>query len=200
MGRELFALTFNIVAGMSPAHNVGNVLRSLVASSFFQYEYAPMAFIALCRPEPEKFPEHLALLRGSFAKLHADIGTDDAYLTARRFVQYVDTSIIADNFYRCSFSNNIDDIKPDNWLVKALLVGEKAPFKLQAQNDDFKIVRSDREQEGPFFEIKYGKDKFQRNSLYPLLMTVYFDKSIKVINKRRTYSSSYTNKSNSSPP
>ncbi|KJU85184.1 hypothetical protein MBAV_002622 [Candidatus Magnetobacterium bavaricum] len=154
IGSELFALTLDIVAGMSPADNVGDVLRRLTGSSFFRDGYAPMAFIALCRAEPGQFPEHLALLRGNFTKLHEKTGTKNAYLTARRFAHYVDMSIIANNIERCSFVRDINDLTTDNWLGKALFVGEKASLALQKQRNVFKIARIDRKKKGRFFEVR----------------------------------------------
>ncbi|MBF0336852.1 MAG: hypothetical protein HQL05_03390 [Nitrospirae bacterium] len=154
MGRELFTLTVDIVAGMSPDKQVVGVLHKLAGSRFFRDGYAPMTFIGLCRAEPEKFPEHLALLRGNFMSLHKKTGTDDAYLTARRFAHYVDTPIIADNLYRCSYFTNIYNLEADNWLGKALFVGEKASLEFQKRHDIFRIARTDRKKK-QFFKIKY---------------------------------------------
>ncbi|MCK5320603.1 hypothetical protein KAJ61_04395 [Candidatus Parcubacteria bacterium] len=116
-GQELFALTLGIVAGMSPHHSAGDVMRLLVDSRFFRYNYAPMAFIALCRAEPKEFPEHLRFLRRHFTKLHQKEGTNNAFITARRFVKYVDPAIIEDKLWQIDF-------KDDNWLVTAMTVNE----------------------------------------------------------------------------
>jgi len=145
-GRELFALSLNIVAGMSPAYGVGDTVRRLVSSSFFQPDYAPMAFVALCRAEPEEFYKHLELLRGSFSALHRDRGTNDAYITARRFVQYVDLEVIGRNFwhlYLCS-KPGIDTFSTDNWLAEALFLCDNAPLLLDKFHDDYIIARHDK--------------------------------------------------------
>jgi hypothetical protein len=145
-GRELFALSLNIVAGMSPAYGVGDTVRRLVNSSFFQPGYAPMAFVALCRAEPEEFYKHLALLRGSFSALHRNRGTNDAYITAHRFVQYVDLEVIGRNFrqlYLCS-KPGIDTFSTDNWLGEAMFIGDNAPLLLDKFHDDYIIARHDK--------------------------------------------------------
>ncbi|MBF0564619.1 MAG: hypothetical protein HQK89_05195 [Nitrospirae bacterium] len=157
-GREIFALTLNIVAGLSPAKGVGDALRRLVASTFFRYNYSPMAFIALCRAEPEDFPAHLTLLRNCFTRLHRENGTTNAYLTANQFVHYVDPSVIAKNLCRCSFSRNsdIDPFKADNWLVKELFSGDKSPLSLVRKDKSYAIARSGQEQGMPQWEINMG--------------------------------------------
>jgi len=146
--RELFALTLNIVGGMSPAKGVGENVRGLVGSSYFRPGYAPTAFIALCRAEPEKFHKHLELLRGYFAALHREAGMDNIYLTARRFAQFVDLSLIQKNLWQLylSLRPGTDLLSTDNWLVKALINVEKAPFLLDKEGDCFYIARRDREQ------------------------------------------------------
>ena len=146
-GCELFALSLDIVAGMSPAYGVVDTVRRLVSSSFFQPGYAPRAFVALCRAEPEEFYKHLELLRGSFSVLHRDKGTNDAYITANRFVQYVDLEVIGRNFwhlYLCT-KPGIDTLSTDNWLGEALFIGDNAPLLLDKFNDDYIIARYDKE-------------------------------------------------------
>jgi hypothetical protein len=142
-GRELFALTLDIVADMSRAHGVGDAVRRLVGSSFFQPGYAPRAFIALCRAEPEKFPMHLELLRGHFTDLHQKEGTDDAFITARRFVQYVDLEIFRRNLWRLylCIRPDVDALSTDNWLVEALFFDNRAPLISTKDGDDFVIAR-----------------------------------------------------------
>lgn len=144
-GRELFALTLDIVAGMSPAHGVGDAVQRLVGSSFFQPGYAPRAFIALCRAQPEEFPMHLELLRGHFTNLHQKEGTDDAFITARRFVQYVDSAVIARNLWRLHLCArpDVDALNTDNWLVEAMAVDGRTPLMLDKHDDDFVIARRD---------------------------------------------------------
>ena len=146
-GRELFALTLDIVAGMSPAHGVGDAVRRLVGSSFFQPGYAPRAFIALCRAEPEEFPMHLKLLRGHFTDLHQKKGTDDAFITARRFVQYVDFLVIGRNLWRLYLCArpDVDALNTDNWLVEAMAVDDRAPLILDKDGDAFVLASRDRE-------------------------------------------------------
>ena len=177
-GRELFALTLDIIAGMSPAHGTGDVVRRLVGSSFFQPGYAPRAFIALCRAEPEKFPMHLKLLRGHFTDLHQKEGTDDAFITARRFVQYVDFAVIARNLWRLYLCArpDIDALNTDNWLVEAMVVDDRtpplilldaealfvdarAPLILDKDGDDFVIARRDREPIPQGWEINLEEDR-----------------------------------------
>ena len=126
-GAELFALSLDIVLGMAPYCETGDVVRQLVASRFFKPDYAPMAFIALCRTEPENFPEHLNLLRPYFYNLHLERGADDAYLTAIRFVQYINPNMIA---------RHLGEVKlpADKWFMDALFVGEKAPLAINKKN------------------------------------------------------------------
>jgi hypothetical protein len=161
-GRELFALTLDIVAGMSPAHGVGDAVRRLVGSSFFQPGYAPRAFIALCRAEPEKFPMHLKLLRGHFTDLHQKEGTDDAFITARRFVQYVDLAVIGRNLWRLHICArpDIDTLNTDNWLVEAMAVDDRTtPLMLDKNGDDFVIARRDQKPIPQGWKINLEKDR-----------------------------------------
>ena len=160
-GRELFALTLDIVAGMSPAHGVGDAVRRLVGSSFFQPGYAPRAFIALCRAEPEKFPMHLKLLRGHFADLHQKEDTDDAFITARRFVQYVDSAVIVRNLWRLHLCvrPDIDALNTDNWLVEAMVVDGRTPLMLDKHDDDFLIARRDQKPIPQGWEICLEEDR-----------------------------------------
>ena len=159
-GRELFALTLDIVAGMSPAHSVGDTVQRLVASSFFNSGYAPRAFIALCRAEPEEFPKHLELLRGHFTALHRMVGTGDAFITARRFVQYVDLAVIGRNLWRLHLCARpgIDPLDTDNWLAEALFIVENAPLKLDKDDDDFLISRREQERVQPTWKIGFGEE------------------------------------------
>lgn len=161
-GRELFALTLDIVAGMSPAHSVGDTVRRLVASSFFDSGYAPRAFIALCRAEPKEFPKHLELLRGHFTALHRKVGTDDAFITARRFVQYVDLAVIGRNLWRLHLCARpgIDPLDTDNWLAEALFISENAPslLKLNKVGDDFVISRREQKLVQPTWKIYLGEE------------------------------------------
>lgn len=160
-GRELFALTLDIVAGMSPAHGVGDAVRRLVGSSFFQPGYAPRAFIALCRAEPEEFPMHLKLLRGHFTDLHQKEGTDDAFITARRFVQYVDSAVIARNLWRLHLCArpDVDALNTDNWLAEAMAFNDSAPLMMKKDGDDFVIVRRDRKPNPQEWEINLEEDR-----------------------------------------
>lgn len=146
-GREFFALTLDIVSGMTPSLNIGNTLRRLVGSSFFYSDYAPRAFIALCKAEPEVFYEHLELLRGDFERLHVKEGTQYAYITANRFVQYVDTRIIADNIWRMNLSidPHIPNYRNDHWLGYELFLGDKAPLLIDRDEDGFLISRTNKD-------------------------------------------------------
>lgn len=159
-GRELFALTLDIVAGMSPAHGVGDTVRRLVASRFFDSGYVPRAFIALCRSEPEEFPNHLKLLRSHFAELHKMAGTEDAFITAHRFVQYVDLVVIRRNLWRLHLCAKpyIDPLDTDNWLAQALFIGENAPLELDKDGDDFVISRQEQERIQPTWKIRFPKE------------------------------------------
>jgi len=87
-GRKLFALAIDVVAGMAPASGTADTLRNFVGSVFFRPGYAPLALVALCRAEPERFTEHLSLLRGHFAKLRTDHGVGNAAITARLVAHY----------------------------------------------------------------------------------------------------------------
>ena len=156
-GREIFALTLDIIAGMSPSHNVGYVVRRLVASSFFQVDYAPRAFIALCHAEPERFPEHLDLLRSSFAELHKKAGLDGTDITARRFAQYVDVAVIAHNLYHVFLSQDpsvFPYLNTDNWFGDALFLCSNSPFYLIMRGGSFLIARRQQEAIEQTWEIE----------------------------------------------
>lgn len=136
-GHELFALSLDIVSGMAPYLDIGNVVRQLVGSRFFSPDYAPMVFIALCRTEPDHFPDHFKFLRSDFSILHKNRGTHGAYLTAIRFVQYVDLATISQNLwllYLTMHPNITIKTNSDNWFGEALFVGEKAPLILTKEN------------------------------------------------------------------
>jgi len=121
--KEFFALTLDIVSGMSPADGVTHTIQLLIgAKNLFLDGYAPMAFIALCRATPEKFLEHLNLLRGSFLELHREKGEKNAFITAKRFVHYVPIEIITEKLWQMK--------EADKWLVKALFVGDEAPLQI----------------------------------------------------------------------
>ncbi len=132
-GNELFALSLDIVSGMAPYPDIGNTVRQLVGSSFFKSDYAPLAFYALFRAEPDRFPDHLELLRYDFTNLHKEKGTRTSFITALRFVQYVDLETISKNLWWLYLTRNPDvvgTLTSDNWFGEALFVGEKAPLLL----------------------------------------------------------------------
>lgn len=132
-GNELFALSLDIVSGMAPYSDVGDIVRRLAGSSFFKSDYAPLAFFALFRTEPDKFPDHLKLLRPDFTKLHKNRGTRTSFITALRFVQYVDLETISKNLWWLYLTMNpqiVDTFTSDNWIGEALFAGEKAPLLL----------------------------------------------------------------------
>jgi hypothetical protein len=129
-GAGLFALTLNIVAGMD-FHDAAFSVQRLAASKYFHYKYAPITFIALCRAEPDKFPEHLALLRSSFSRLHKEIGVKDAYFTAHRFAHYVDMTLIRENMRKTMFDpSDSQSFDSDNWLWDASFLDGKLPSPL----------------------------------------------------------------------
>ncbi len=144
-GSELFALTLDVVGGMSSVSEDGKVMRNLVNSNFFKFDYSPMAFISLCQSEPEKFPDHLKLLRKDFAKMHKEKGTNNAYITAKRFVHYVDTKIIADNLYLAKLIPlvNPENFDNDNWLGQAMFIGKNTSLELKCVKDNFFISKPD---------------------------------------------------------
>lgn len=167
-GHELFALALDIVAGMAPSLRVSDTVRRLLASSYFQPGYAPRAFIALCRTEPEEFPRHLEALRKSFTKLHSEAGTVDANITARRFVQYVDTKVLAQKIWAAYFTIDpgIRAVETDNWLGKSLFLGDNAPLRLIKFNDDFFITRRGQEQDRQNWKIDLQAGKENWSQLY----------------------------------
>lgn len=144
-GSELFALTLDIIAGISSISENGEVMRNLVNSNFFKFDYSPMAFISLCRSEPEKFPEHLKLLRKDFAKMHKEKGTNNAYMTAKRFAHYVDTKIIANNLYLAKLIPlaNPENFDNDNWLGQAMFIGKNTSLELKCVKENFFISKPD---------------------------------------------------------
>lgn len=121
MEKEFYALVLSVVAELSPANGVAHTLRKIVGvKELFHYKYTPLVFTALCRAKPEKFFDHLKLLRDHFKILHEKEGDADAYMTARRITYYVSLDIITNNLWRFK--------EADKWLVKAFFVGEKAPL------------------------------------------------------------------------
>ena len=147
-GGDLFALALDIVAGMAPGTGVTDALHHLVNSSFFLPDHSPMAFIALCRTDPEHFPEHLKLLRGFFEALHRHSGrAGGATITTRRFVHYVPLDIIARRLCHLELTVDpaIDELKTDNWLGYAFFVGDDAALSLRRANEQFQILRRDSE-------------------------------------------------------
>ncbi len=127
---NLFAIAFDVVKHLS--HSGGEPLRELIASKYFRFQYAPKAFIALCHAEPKSYPEHLRLLRKSFAELHSDYSIqEDAYITANRFIDCVNLKVIADNICKLKINERPDEEPKDNWLLDALFIGDYAPLILQ---------------------------------------------------------------------
>lgn len=141
-GRELFALAIDIVAGMAPASGTSDALRSLTDSAFFRPEYAPLVLIALCRSEPNRLVDHLALLRNYFAALHAIKGAGNAAMTARRVVHYVSLNQLASSLKAFELA---DVSKNDQWLVKALFFGDGAPLEIHSKHGATFISRRDAE-------------------------------------------------------
>lgn len=136
-GKELFALSLDILTGMATFLGVADTVRQLVGSSFFKSYYAPAAFYTLFRSEPENFSDHLALLRHDFTRLHSEVGTDECYLTATTVVQYIDLEILRKNLWFLYLTRNpkiIGTFISDNWLGEALFIGKHAPLKLTKDN------------------------------------------------------------------
>lgn len=132
-GRELFALAIDVVAGMAPASGTADTLRNFVGSVFFRPGYAPLALVALCRAEPERFTEHLSLLRGHFAKLHTDHGVGNAAITARRVAHYVPLNVMASSLKAFELAVAVPD--SNRWLVDALFVGEESPLEINVKQN-----------------------------------------------------------------
>ena len=146
-GKELFALTIDIVAGMSPGYHASDCLENLIHSSFFLPEYAPMAFIGLCRAKPDQFPVHLEKLQSDFNALHKKQAAENTHITARRLVHYVPLNVIAKHLYSLEFATessiNDNDNDNDNWLVDALFLGERAPLGLEYNQQGYHLFRFD---------------------------------------------------------
>jgi hypothetical protein len=140
--RSLFGFALETVAGMAPGDGVAAGLRHLAATPAFESDYAPMVFIGLCRSEPSAFPAHMDYLRTHFHALHAassraDSDPPGAQLTSRRFAHYVPLDIIAEQLYRLRFSLNRER-EPwveDNWLLRALFLGDRAPLRLMGDSE-----------------------------------------------------------------
>jgi tetratricopeptide (TPR) repeat protein/transcriptional regulator with XRE-family HTH domain len=130
-GRELFALALDVVVGMTPAFGTADTLRNFMGSVFFRPGYAPLALVALCRAEPERFTQHVSLLRGYFANLHTDHGVGNAAITARRVAQYVPLNVMASSLKALELAVVIPD--NDRWLVDALFVGEESPLEINIE-------------------------------------------------------------------
>jgi hypothetical protein len=134
---EIFAFALGIVAGMAPAHGIADALRHLADRPSFVSDYAPTVFIALCRSEPGRFPEHLTVLRNHFDALHQRSGTVGTQITARRFAHYVSLDMIAASLYRLTYSldQQREPWRWDNWLVDSLFTGERPPLRLMPRLD-----------------------------------------------------------------
>lgn len=176
-GRRLFALSLDIVAGMAEDKGAADVVRCLVGSDFFHFGYAPMAFIALCRAEPNNYPDHLPLLRNDFADLHQETGTKSVHITVKRFAHYVTPKIIADNLWRLGITVKPgDEILSDNWLGKAMFVESDAPFTVDKVKENFQIRRRDRRKDegNAWFKVHpyFPRDPNQKSwrSAHPLNM------------------------------
>ncbi|HHD81303.1 MAG TPA: hypothetical protein ENK99_06930 [Campylobacterales bacterium] len=147
--KNLFVLSLKVVSGMAPYLGTAKTIRQLVSSRFFRPVYsgfAPMLFIALCRTEPEKFPSHLELLRHDFSILHKKTGTNKSFITAMRFVQYVDLHTISKNLC-CLYviTDPTSEEDTDNWFIDALFVGKEAPLILY-KDTDFYLARKEDKQ------------------------------------------------------
>lgn len=143
---DLFAVALNVISGMSPCYYVKEAVCQMVASNHYQYQYAPMAFIALCETEKDEFPEHLNLLRSDFAKLNSEgIERKDAYVTAVDFAKTVDLKTIADNLHKLSLTlyPGIDEKMTDNWIVRLILTCEKSQIKLKSTEKGFSLIRKE---------------------------------------------------------
>lgn len=136
-GDELFALAFDVFAGMSETYKAGNNIRKLISSSNFKSEYAPMAFIALCTAEPDNFIEHIALLRRAFSVLHSEKGTTGSVYTALRFVNHVVLETIGSRLLELKLSDepSPSSTENDNWLVTALICLNESPLDLDKDDE-----------------------------------------------------------------
>jgi len=135
---EIFILVLNIIAGMAPAYEVEDGIKSLISSHNFKHTLAPVAFITLCRSNPKKFHHHIKLLRSSFAKLHKDKNhLEKAYITARRFAEVVPVNIIAKNIAQLEVAPFLPYEETDMWLIEGLFKGKEAPLQLKIGNEIF---------------------------------------------------------------
>lgn len=158
-GEKLFALSLNIIAGMSPAHKVSEAIRSLIGAVNFQYTLAPLAFLGLCQAEPKKFPQHLDLLRKSFSLLHKDKQQlEKSFYTIKRFVKLVDLKTIADNLAKLFIINDptIEYEETDKWLIDGMFLRQDAPLLkiIEGKNEEFIISLN-----AVSFPIKIPRDK-----------------------------------------
>ncbi|GEM_PF-4937769 len=156
--KELFPIGLYIISEMSSGYRVADYLRDLVNSSKFEFSLAPLAFLGLCRAEPEKFPEHLELLRYHFYKLHENKKElEKAYCTAKRFVQSVGVKNIAENLSKIYIKLSPQPNEAtDNWLVDSLFLGYNAPLLLQKEHEEFYIRKKD---DNKYFAITFYEDK-----------------------------------------
>ncbi len=119
--KDFLAIVLNVVCEMSSVDGrMSDILRKIVRKRRIRpqiAEFAPMIFIALCRTEPEKWVEHLSLLRKELAGAKGP-----AQITAHRFAECVHSDVIAKNLWR---------IRPeDKWLIKALFTEKNAPLQI----------------------------------------------------------------------
>ena len=144
---KLYIISFNIICGMIPSPKVKEAVLRLIASSFFRYNYAPMAFIALCASSPKEFPDHLRLLRDHFTLLHKEEGYENVFMTAKRFTHYVDDHIIAKKLHSIYVTTDpaIDSEKTDAWLIDSLFFDANAQLCLINSISSFKIKNNNLE-------------------------------------------------------
>ncbi len=118
---ELFVIAMDVVCHLSERPYSGDNIRRLVQSNYFKSIYAPKVFISLCKSEPERYPEHLKLLKNDFFKIHKR-SLKNIHITANRFILYVRLEIIAKYFDQISLSE--DNQPNDNWLIAELFRGD----------------------------------------------------------------------------
>ncbi|MGA2063195.1 MAG: hypothetical protein ABSG67_22215 [Thermoguttaceae bacterium] len=154
--KETYALLLNIAAGLTPASAAKATLMRLITSPGFalQFEpdYAPMAFDALVRAEPEQIAGHLATLDRT---LHLDTAPDESLdAVVASVLSQVDTEALTPQMRELS--------KISQRLTMKILDKHELPWPdltTEGVAGQFRISR--RQPEGPWVDIPDGLFNFE---------------------------------------
>lgn len=149
--KDMFSKTLLTVADMAVQTKAArNCIQLLTTTRQFRAEprYAPLAFITLCRIDPDNWPEHLERLRYQINLSIREYGLSGAATTrlAQRFVDAVKPDRVFSKPKAFVLDNHFREFAvTDRWLWESLFVGpnslfETLPFEADS-NREMSIAR-----------------------------------------------------------